>query len=68
MGQLCACAKGARHRNGITGTNMLCFVNCLMRECSMVDSAHFTVPASGEIFLALNISSVTVQMSTGKTP
>ena len=47
-----------------------CFglVNCLMRECSMVDSAHFTLPASGEIFLALNILSVTVQMSTGKTP
>ena len=31
------------------------------------DSAHFTVRASGVIFLALNGSSVTMQMSKRKT-
>ena len=36
-----------------------------MRECSM-NSAHFTVRASGEIFLALNGLSFTVQISTRK--
>ena len=35
-------------------------VNYLMPECSC---AHFTVHASGEIFLALNGLSVTVQTS-----
>ena len=32
-----------------------------------MDFAHFTVRASGEIFLALNGSSDAVQMSTRKT-
>ena len=32
-----------------------------------MDSAHFTVRASGEIYLAFNGSSVTVQLSTRKT-
>ena len=37
-----------------------------MRGCR-IDSALFTVRVGGEIFLALNGSSFTVQMSTGKT-